>query len=730
MKTLSLYIIMGLMLIGIMSFTSATVTTTLNSPLNNSIQYTNNVNFNVTASSDTALLNNLTLYTNESGWTNVSQIIYSNSILSSISGYATCGETYELFQTIVLDNKTVDYISFSLSQDNAFRSPSALFTYHYNDSSTEDVGQDGAGSYDKVNPHKDRTVSSIGVYLKKSGSSGCYNVHFDGGTIYGGRPLSITDSINYLVTQNKAIKWNILSCDDISCSFAPNNYTISEFNIFENNRTFNSTAYETGYETYSINVTSNTSLTGINLLFNGTSYTTTQSGNIWSYSRDLPSSSVGNNSIYWNFTYSGNIYQSDTSYQYVNSTNFNLCNSTYTIPYLNLTFKDETSLLNINATIPTSTFTYYLGTGTVNKTLTFSNTSINPSYAFCGLPSDKTYHIDSYVRYASTGYPQRIWNPSLTDYTNSTTNQLLYLLSSSDGIYVTFQIINSADQTISGVLVTANRSIGGSDVTIGTGTTGDDGSITIWLSPDFITDFIFSKDGYTTYSTSFAPTQSGYTITLSGGGGTVPISYFKGINFFVTPTNQSLINNTAYNFGFLLTSSFWDVSNYGFNLRLVNGTIISGGSTGTEGTQLTLNYNTNNQTKIYLDYFWTINGTTTNGTKVWIVYNTDQTQWSIAYFFTDLKAYIDSGIFGLDNFGRYVIIFLVMFLVVGIMSYKYGLTSPLTVLLMIFLVVFFFDVVVGLIPTLTVANGHQVPYLLTFLSGLILIIFIFKEVYQ
>jgi hypothetical protein len=208
------------------------------------------------------------------------------------------------------------------------------------------------------------------------------------------------------------------------------------------------------------------------------------------------------------------------------------------------------------------------------------------------------------------------------------------------------------------------------------------------------------------------------------GGATTSNSSFRGIDYSIIPTNTYLENNTAYTFGFNLTSGYWDVTDYGFNLRLANGTMISGGSTGTEGTQLTLSYNTTNQTIIYIDYFWTINGNQTTATRYWVVFNTENTQWSLKTFFTDLSTYLDSGIFGLDTFGRYLITFLIIFLTIGIMSYKYGFQSPMSITTLIFAIVFFLDVIVGIIPTLPIG----VPHLLTFISGLILVLVIFNEV--
>ncbi len=394
----------------------------------------------------------------------------------------------------------------------------------------------------------------------------------------------------------------------------------------------------------------------------------------------------------------------------------------------NLTFKDESDLSSINATIPTSTFEYYLGSGTVTKSYQLINNTNNTHYGFCATPTTRTLHVDPYVQYVTDSYPQRIWDLHITDYNSTVTNQVLYLLSSIDGIYVTFQVINSADQTISGVSIDANREISGSDTIVGQGVTGDDGTVTFWLNPDFSHDFTFTKDGFETYETTFTPTQTSYTITL-GGGTEVESSYFKGINRFITPTNISLVNDTIYSFGFRLTSSFWDLDEYGFNLRLINGTIITGDTTTISGTQLSLNYNTTNQSKIFMDYWWEINSTYTNVTRQWIVYNTDQTQWSIKTFFTDLTLYMDSGLFGIDDFGRYLIAFIIIFLSIGIMSYKYGLTSPMVITTSIFLIVYFLDVVVGLIPPLlTIGGGREVEHILTFVSGLILALFIFREV--
>jgi len=71
--------------------------------------------------------------------------------------------------------------------------------------------------------------------------------------------------------------------------------------------------------------------------------------------------------------------------------------------------------------LPTSTFNYWLGDGSVNKTLTFINNTANPSYPFCSIPLDKSLNVDMVVQYKNTtSYPQRTYDPPVQILTNTT----------------------------------------------------------------------------------------------------------------------------------------------------------------------------------------------------------------------------------------------------------------------------------------------------------------------
>jgi len=522
---------------------------------------------------------------------------------------------------------------------------------------------------------------------------------------------------------NTVHNWSILAYNNQSLeNQSITRYLISDY-FWVNSVNYTTTVYETEKTYHWINITSNNTLTSANLYLGGTQYTGVKSGTIWNTTVYVPSSS-GNKSIIWELTYDGNKYNTSANYQTVAPILFGLCNTTLTVPYLNLTFKDEATDDWMTASIPSSTFVYYLGDGTVNKTLSFINNTVNSNYSFCSLPANKTYHIDAYLQYKNgTDYPQRIWNPDVGTYTNATSNVTLYLLSATDGIYVTFQVINTGEQLLSGVEVTASRLINSVSTTVASGTTGADGTVTFWLNPDFSHDLVFIKTGYTTYTTSLIPTQTSYTITMAGGGSVVAIDYTRGIRTYIYPKKKELTNDTSYNFIFNVTSSYWELTNFGFNLRLANGTIVGTGISAVEGTGASSTYDVNNQSIIYIDYYWNVGGNYTNSSTYWVITNSLNTGWSIKTFFVDSTLYLDSGIFGLDNFGRYLISFLVLFLIVGFMGYKFGATSPVFITVLTFSVVFFLDVITGLIPAV-----RGIEHLVTYLAGLIMVVVIIGEI--
>jgi len=129
-----------------------------------------------------------------------------------------------------------------------------------------------------------------------------------------------------------------------------------------------------------------------------------------------------------------------------------------------------------------------------------------------------------------------------------------------------------------------------------------------------------------------------------------------------------------------------------------------------------------------MEYYYVVDGNYRNTTGIsWVVTNSLYTDYSLKTFFTDFNNYMDDGIFGMDNFARYLIVFLILFFVVGIMGFKYGMKNPIFIGSITFITIFFFDVVVNLIPSISVAGGRTIDNLLTYISGLALVIIIWRE---
>jgi len=492
---------------------------------------------------------------------------------------------------------------------------------------------------------------------------------------------------------------------------------------------YNTTTFESKVESYTINVSSDDLLTSANLIWNGTVYPGTLTDDGWTASLSMPLE-VTNKSFYWNFIYAGSSINSTENTISIGSMNFSLCGGDGgTVPFINLTFKDESDLSTIeNGTIATSTWVYWLDDITINKSYTFINNTANPSYAFCAIPADKTLNVDSLIQYedAEGIYTQRVLNEDTINLTNSTTNQILYLIKSGEGDYVTFQVINAAEQPIEGVIVQVTRIIGVTETIVGYGTTNAAGIITFYLDPDFLHTFTFNTTGYDLYTTSLRPTETTWTINLGGGEIIVADDYNKGVWIHVEPTNYSLLNNTAYDFRLNLTSSFWEISEYGFVLSNSTGDDVAAVNATTNGGSITLNYNVGNDSDyVLMTHYYITSGNITNSTKQWYIFNTGGTDYSILKFIEHFNTYTDSGLFGLGKFGKGIIVFLIIFMFVGLMTYKYGITTPVGVMSVIFFIVAIADYI-GMIPNPVKA----VPNLPTVLIGLILISIWVREVYK
>jgi len=511
------------------------------------------------------------------------------------------------------------------------------------------------------------------------------------------------------------------SLGNLNSTFTSWNYT-----YLENNRTHSSTSFETASETFAINVEGATSVA---LFYNGTEYTTTKSGNDYTRTLQMPVGQLGNHSVYWRFDDAQNSY---TSYQNVSETIFTLCNTSYTTTFLNISFKDEQNLSIINAGIPTSTFNYWLGDGSVSKTYTFINISDNSNYEFCATPN-RTLSLNTSLQYKQgTTYPQRTYSSSGITLTNATTNITLYLLESGDGIYQEFILLSPSGSVIPGVAIDGSRILEGVSTNVAIGSTDDTGSATFWLNPDFSHDFTFTKEGYDVFELTYTPTGQSKSIILGGGASDSVIDdTTKGITYFLSPTDDFLKKNTNYNFSYTISTSYWTLDSWGFVLKSSNGTVLSTqSSTNVGGGTLTSEINTTEYSKIIMEHYYVVNSTRTDFTRYWKTYATNE--YSLSHLFERTTTYINADVFGIlgdDNgqFSKALISVLIILLVVGGIIMRYGINNEATIMGMITGLLVFMNTI-EILPNVSIFENAILSFgdLLVYVTMIMTIGFIIK----
>lgn len=497
-----------------------------------------------------------------------------------------------------------------------------------------------------------------------------------------------------------------------------------------NNISYNATVYETSTESFKLNVTLSSFVitsSSATFYYNGTAYsaTKTTSGDNTIFSTDVTFPNVDSPStknFYWTLNLDGTLLNTSINTQTLSPINLTLCGAApQNVPFINFTFRNETaSQERVNASIVSSTWYYWLEGGTVNKTFSYSNSAENKEYTFCFSPQDRTFNTLLSLSYDNAESEQRTYEDSLT-LTNTSTLKTLYLLPSTLGQYVTFQVINSAQSPLEGVEIVVTRSGIG---TIETKTTDSTGSATLFLNPNFAYSFVFSKSGFESFTTTITPTQTSYTITLGAGATTNVTNPQAGITYRYYPILETLNNNTVYNFNFTINSTYWPLSSWGYTISNSSGFVFAQNtSTASSGGFISSTLNTGQNKSFTMNYFWVINGSYNNASVTWGIADLSDSGFSLFAFFTDLVAYVGVGFFGLDNFGLAFLTFLCIFVITGVTSYKFGINSSAAIMALVFGLVLFFDVGLGLVPN----PIEAIPHAITVFAAFMFVGLLFRE---
>lgn len=368
---------------------------------------------------------------------------------------------------------------------------------------------------------------------------------------------------------------------------------------------FNLTTGETKNEVFGLEIITNGSTpSNANLTYSGTT-TAAAITNIGGDNYTIVGSEfdiplgVGSNN--WNIQFMlENDIRTVSNTQTVEELIFNLCNVTLNQTFINFTFVNETTTEEaINATT-TMSWSFWLGSGVLNKTLSFSNATENPSYAFCANPEFGVITSILAMVYNNAESEQRTHLLRSAILTNATTNTALYLLPTSLGTFTRYQTVIASGDPISQALATVIRNIGGTDVTVFTGLTDSSGLVTMFLNPDVLYDYTFSAVGFDDNTFTLNPTSPDIYIVIMGGTVTANATeIFENTRLFITPENSTLPNNTVINFGFNISTGA-TITFLSMNLTNETGSQLN--FTSSSGTNLTLILDTNNLTRI-IGYF-------------------------------------------------------------------------------------------------------------------------------
>jgi len=471
------------------------------------------------------------------------------------------------------------------------------------------------------------------------------------------------------------------------------NFTIWDYKVLQESITYNEISYESVIEGYLINITANSSLTAANLVYDGTSYAGTQSGSVWSKTLTLGNGNIGNNPFYWSFIYGSDIINSSTYYQNVSAITFVLCNATYNTPFLNFTFKDEGDSSVLNASNDLTDVDYWIESSSEAKSYITSNSTEHYDYTFCFSPSDRTVIVDLIFKYSKEGYPLRTFAYDDQELTNTTTNKVLYLLGTIDGIYSSISVIESAGGSIPGVVIQIERQFGGVWTLISQDVTGSDGVATFWVNPNFQHRITATKTNYVTTQVTITPSQTLYTLTMQRT--TAEAEYtsdLPGIKWVAYPQSGTIPPGIR-SFNITVTSSESNLENCKF--ELVNATnsshvldyVIS--ITNSSYCFLNINYNAQENTKFFgrlsLDTTETTGYVIVNTDWKWIVIDIEVKGWrTITSFFADLTTLSEFGEGNEAEFSKIVTFFLITTIIFGVFIYFSGieLISPgITILL-------------------------------------------------
>jgi len=315
--------------------------------------------------------------------------------------------------------------------------------------------------------------------------------------------------------------WNVIGCtenitgQDVSCSYAQNNFTFTWLPFSIDNEIFNTQVLETSRQDFLINITTLPTILSLSAIlnYNGTRFTATTSCNSGlcqiETAIDIPLVSSGefeNKSFLWEITLFDGISSFTTNTtaneQNVSRIHYEQCNATFTEQSLNFTAFDEANLSSIDPFLFNGDFFFWIGTGTVQRNNSISESSVS-SLQMCISPTDSEFFLDATIEYneaTGTNYTQRNYFFQNDTVNNQSQDIELGLLLAEDSTSFILKVQDRDILPVSDAVIFTQRFYPGEGIfrTVQVSQTSDDGSTIGFFTTETVEyRFIIRQEGRT-----------------------------------------------------------------------------------------------------------------------------------------------------------------------------------------------------------------------------------------
>ncbi len=338
---------------------------------------------------------------------------------------------------------------------------------------------------------------------------------------------NVSNTTNFIVTNltSDIYEWNVFGSSVngtgfLSVNFSKNNNTFTWVPFIIDSETFNTDVFETSRQEFELNITTLPSVLSVDAIlnYNGTRFTaeTSCSAGLCQISTaiDIPlvlSGENQNKSFLWEIS----IFDGTSSFsinltedeQNVTRLHLEKCNATFTVQTLNFTTFDETTEVAINPFMFDGTFDFWLGTGTVRRNNSISESSVS-SLQLCFTPSEETLLLDGTIEYdeaTGTNYTTRNYLFQNDTINNVSQDIKLGLLLSEDSTSFILKVQDRDILPVANVLIFTQRFYPGDGVfkTVQVSETDDSGRTVGFFKTETIDyRFILKQNGTTVLTTN------------------------------------------------------------------------------------------------------------------------------------------------------------------------------------------------------------------------------------